>query len=201
MSSQAAIPVGGTRPGSGIGHRRPPLLVVGIFIFLGSELMFFAALFGTYFTLRAQAPVWPPPGIESLPLLRPTIFTAVLLASSFTMQTAERRIRRGDAASMKRWIWLTFAMGAVFLTGQFWDYLAATFGIETNAYGSAFYTLTGFHAMHVVGGLLTMLVVLGRAATGAYDATEHAAVEAATYYWHFVDVVWICLYAVLFLLR
>ena len=117
------------------------------------------------------------------------------------MQTAERRIKRGDAASMKRWIWLTFAMGVVFLTGQFWDYLTSSFGIETNAYGSAFYTLTGFHAMHVVGGLLTMLVVLGRAATGAYDAKEHAAVEAATYYWHFVDVVWLGLYAVLFLLR
>src|SRR3989442_3361650 len=149
MSSQAAIPVGGTRRGGGFGLRRPPLLVVGIFIFLGSELMFFAALFGTYFTLRAQASVWPPAGIESLPLLRPTIFTAVLLASSFTMQTAERRIKRGAAASMKRWIWLTFAIGVVVLTGQFWDYLTATFRIETNAYGSAFYTLTAIHDMHV----------------------------------------------------
>jgi cytochrome c oxidase subunit III len=102
---------------------------------------------------------------------------------------------------MKRWIWLTAVMGIVFLCGQFWDYFTANFGIETNAYGSAFYTLTGFHAMHVVAGLLVMLVVLGRAATGAYDAKEHAAVEAATYYWHFVDVVWIALFAVLFLLK
>ena len=96
---------------------------------------------------------------------------------------------------------ITFVMGIVFLGGQFWDYLTANFGIETNAFGSAFYTLTGFHAMHVVAGLITMLVVLGRAATRAYDAENHAAVEAATYYWHFVDVVWIALFATLFLLR
>src|SRR5205823_12048929 len=159
----------------------------GIFIFLGSELMFFASLFGTYFTLRARAAVWPPAGIELVPLWRPAVFTTVLVASSFTMQAAERHIRRGDAASMKRWIWITFVLGIVFLGGQFWDYLTANFGIETNAFGSAFYTLTGFHAMHVVAGLITMLVVLGRAATRAYDAENHAAVEAATYYWHFVD--------------
>src|SRR5205809_6532784 len=150
MSSQAAIPVGGTRPGSGIGHHRPPLLVVGIFIFLGSELMFFGSLFATYFTMRADAKVWPPPDIELAPLWRPALFTAVLLASSFTMQAADRAIKRGNATAMKRWIWLTFAMGVVFLSGQFWDYFTSNFGIETNAYGSAFYTLTGFHAMHVV---------------------------------------------------
>jgi cytochrome c oxidase subunit III len=180
--------------------KRPPLIVVGIFIFLGSELMFFASLFGMYFTLRAQAAVWPPADID-LGLLRPTIFTAVLVASSFTMQTADRRIKRGDVAGMKRWIWLTFALGVVFLCGQFWDYFHANFGISTNAYGSAFVTMTGFHAIHVIAGLLVMLVVLGRAATGAYDAENHGAVEAATYYWHFVDVVWIALYTVLFLIR
>jgi cytochrome c oxidase subunit 3 len=177
------------------------LLVVGIFIFLGSELMFFGSLFAMYFTLRAQAPIWPPPDIEPLPLLRPTIFTIVLVASSFTMQAADRSIKRGNVGAMRRWIWITFAMGVIFLFGQFWDYFASDFGIETNAYGSAFYTMTGFHSLHVVAGLIVMLVVLGRAAKRAYDEQEHAAVEAATYYWHFVDVVWIGLFSVLFVLR
>ena len=180
--------------------KRPPLIVVGIFIFLGSELMFFASLFGMYFTLRAQAAVWPPPDID-LDLLRPTIFTTVLVLSSFTMQTADRRIKQGDARGMKRWIWITFVLGLVFICGQFWDYFHANFDIATNAYGSAFVTMTGFHAMHVIAGLLVMLVVLGRAATGAYDAQNHGAVEAATYYWHFVDIVWIALYTVLFLIK
>jgi cytochrome c oxidase subunit 3 len=157
MGSQASTPVV-TAPHAAPGRQRPPLLIVGIFLFLGSELMFFASLFGTYFTLRAEAIVWPPPDIELVPLWRPTIFTAVLVASSLTMQTADRRIKQGNVASMKRWIWLTIVMGVVFLCGQFWDYLTANFGIETNAYGSAFYTLTGFHAMHVVAGLLVMLV-------------------------------------------
>ena len=200
MGSQASAPVR-TAPPAASRPRRPPLLVVGIFIFLGSELMFFGSLFAMYFTLRAQAPVWPPPDIEPLPLLRPAIFTIVLVSSSFTMQAADRSIKRGNAAAMKRWIWVTFALGIVFLCGQFWDYFESSFGIGTNAYGSAFYTMTGFHALHVAGGLITMLVVLGRAARGAYDRRQHAAVEAATYYWHFVDIVWIGLFSVLFLLR
>jgi len=190
-----------TAPGLGVWPpKRPPLIVVGIFIFLGSELMFFASLFGMYFTLRAQAPVWPPADIE-LGLMRPLIFTAFLVASSFTMQTADRRIKRGDVKGMKRWIWITFALGIVFLCGQFWDYFHANFDIATNAYGSAFVTMTGFHAMHVIAGLIVMLVVLGRAATKVYDAENHGAVEAATYYWHFVDVVWIALFICLVLVK
>lgn len=199
MGSQVTTPVVTARhaaPG-----KRPPLLVVGIFLFLGSELMFFGSLFGMYFTLRAQAAIWPPPDIDLVPLWRPTLFTAVLVASSFTMQAADRRIKQGNVASMKRWIWLTFAMGLIFLCGQFWDYFTANFGIETNAYGSAFYTMTGFHAVHVMAGLLVMLVVLGRAATGTYGAEHHATVEAATYYWHFVDVVWIGLFTTIYLIR
>jgi cytochrome c oxidase subunit 3 len=178
----------------------PPLLVVGIIIFLGSELMFFAALFGMYFTLRAQTTPWPPAGIE-LEFLRPFVFTCVLVASSFTMQMAVIRARGDDRASMKRWIWLTILMGFTFLAGQFWDYTQFEFNIGTNAYGSAFYTMTGFHALHVFAGLLAMFVVLGRAATGAVGAHEHAGLEAVAYYWHFVDVVWIALFVTLFVIK
>ncbi len=189
-TSTVALPVRST----------PHLLVVGVIIFLGSELMFFAALFGAYFTLRAQTSPWPPADID-IEFLRPFIFTCVLVASSFTMQMAVVRIQHGNPASMKRWIWLTFVLGWVFLAGQFWDYLHFSFQIGTNAYASAFYTMTGFHALHVFAGLLAMLVVLGRAAAGAVTEREHAGLEVVTYYWHFVDAVWVALFVTLFVIK
>jgi len=181
-------------------EQRLPLLVVGIVLFLGSELMFFASLFGMYFTLRARsAGLFPPPDIkvDSTRLL----FTSILVASSGTMQMAVHRIRQGNVASMQRWIWLTLMMGAVFLGGQAHEWLSLPFQISTDAYGSAFYTMTGFHGLHVFAGLMVMLVVLGRAAAGAYSAEEHAGIEVAAYYWHFVDVVWIGLFSTLFIIR
>ena len=181
------------------GPRPVPLLVVGIVLFLGSELMFFASLFGMYFTLRAQDHPWTPPEIK-VDLYR-TFFTAVLVASSFTMQHAVHRLQRGDPKGMRRWIWITVAMGIVFLGGQINEWIQLPFRIHTDAYGSAFYSMTGFHGLHVLAGLLLMLVILGRAAKGAYTPHEHAGVEVATYYWHFVDVVWIALFIVLFVIR
>jgi cytochrome c oxidase subunit 3 len=180
------------------GHR-VPLLVVGIVLFLGSELMFFASLFGMYFTLRAQDQPWTPPDVTAD--LTRIVFTTILVASSFTMQRSVGRIRAGDVAGMRRWIWLSFAMGVVFLAGQTNEWLTLPFRVHTDAYGSAFYTMTGFHGLHVFAGLVLMLVVLGRAGHGAYSATEHAGLEVATYYWHFVDVVWIALFLVLFVVR
>jgi cytochrome c oxidase subunit 3 len=169
-------------------------------LFLGSELMFFGALFGMYFTLRGQARVWPPAGIH-LEVRNPAIFTAILLASSGTMQMAVRRIKAGDRRGMVRWLWLSLVLGGAFLVGQGIDYRQLDFHVATGAYGSAFYTMTGFHAFHVVAGLMLMLVILGRAAAGAYSAGDHAGLEAMSYYWHFVDVVWLALFTTLFLIR
>jgi cytochrome c oxidase subunit III len=179
--------------------KRVPLLVVGIVLFLGSELMFFSSLFGTYFTLRAIDATWTPPDIkvDAIRLLS----TSILVASSGTMQMAAHRIKQGRVASMKRWIWLTFLMGAAFLGFQAHEWMTTTFQIRTNAYGSTFFAMTGFHGLHVFAGLVIMLVILGRAATGAYSAENHAGVEVATYYWHFVDVVWIALFTTIFVVR
>jgi cytochrome c oxidase subunit 3 len=189
-----------TRPAQRARGARPvPLLVVGIVLFLGSELMFFASLFGMYFTLRAQDIRWAPPDIN-VDLYR-VFFTAVLVASSFTMQHAVGRLKRGDIPGMRRWIWLSFVMGLVFLGGQINEWIELPFRIHTDAYGSAFYSMTGFHGLHVFAGLMLMLVILGRASKGAYSPGEHAGVEVATYYWHFVDVVWIALFFVLFVVR
>src|ERR1051325_10450929 len=121
---------------------RIPLLVVGIVLFIGSELMFFSGLFGTYYTLRAQAATWAPPDIK-VDIIR-LIATAILLSSSGTMQMASHRIKQGDTAAMKRWIVLTFLMGAAFLGFETHEWMTEPFGIQTNAYGSMFFTLTGF---------------------------------------------------------
>jgi cytochrome c oxidase subunit III len=179
--------------------QRIPLLVVGIVLFLGSELMFFSSLFGTYYTLRAVNTTWTPPDIkvDALRLLS----TSILVASSGTMQMAAHRIKQGRAASMKRWIALTFLMGSAFLGFQAHEWLTVPFKISTSAYGSTFFAMTGFHGLHVFAGLVIMMVILGRAATGAYSGEEHAGVEVATYYWHFVDVVWIGLFTTIFVVR
>jgi cytochrome c oxidase subunit III len=178
----------------------PPLLAVGMVLFLGSELMFFAALFAMYFTLKGQASRWPPAG-ANVDLLEPAVFTAILVASSFTMQRGVRRIRAGDRTGMRRWTWITIVLGVIFLAGQVHGYAKATFTISSNAYGSAFYAMTGLHALHVFAGLLILLVVLGRAAQGAYSMDDHAGVEVAAYYWHFVEVVWIALFLTIFVIR
>jgi cytochrome c oxidase subunit III len=178
---------------------RIPLLVVGIVLFLGSELMFFSSLFGTYYTLRAQNSLWTPSDVkvDAVRLLS----TSILIASSGTMQMAAHRIKQGRPASMKRWIWLTLLMGATFLGFQAHEWMTSTFHISTDAYGSMFFAMTGFHGLHVFAGLVIMLVILGRAAAGAYSAHEHAGVEVATYYWHFVDIVWIGLFTTIFVVR
>jgi cytochrome c oxidase subunit III len=180
-------------------RERLPLLVVGIILFIGSELMFFASLFGMYFTLRAQSSRWTPPDVK-VDFIR-LFFTLVLLGSSFTMQTATHRLKQGNVASFQRWTWITWLMGAAFLGAQGHEWATVPFQISTNAYGSAFFAMTGFHGLHVFAGLMIMLVIQGRAAAGAYSAQEYAGVEVATYYWHFVDIVWIGLFSTIFIVR
>jgi cytochrome c oxidase subunit III len=189
----------GARAAAPTVRERVPLLVVGIVLFIGSELMFFASLFGAYFTLRAQSTQWAPSDIR-VNFYR-TFFTAVLVGSSFTMQHAVNLVKRGDVAGMRRWVWVTWVMGAAFLGAQAHEWATTSFQISTNAYGSTFFAMTGFHGLHVFAGLMVMLVILGRAAAGAYSAGEHAGLEVAAYYWHFVDVVWIALFSTIFIVR
>jgi cytochrome c oxidase subunit 3 len=176
-----------------------PLLVVGIILFIGSELMFFSSLFGMYFTLRAQSTSWTPSDVK-VDFVR-LFFTLVLLGSSATMQTGVHRLKQGNVPSFKRWTALTWLMGAAFLGAQGHEWATVPFQISTNAYGSAFFAMTGFHGLHVFGGLMLMLVILGRAARGAYSSDNHAGVEVAAYYWHFVDFVWIGLFSTIFIVR
>ncbi len=176
-----------------------PLL--GMVLFIASEVMFFGGLFAAYFNIRANAAQWPPPGLEPLEAALPAIFTGVLVLSSVTMQLGVFAIRRGDVNAMIRWIGVTLALGVLFLCGQIYDYAHLDFTIRDGVYGSTFFTMTGFHGAHVFGGAVYLFIVLIRALTGQFTKAHHAAVEGASMYWHFVDVVWIALFTTLYLVK
>ena len=172
----------------------------GTIVFLASELVFFGGLFAAYFTLRSQTNPWPPSGVE-LDVARPSVATALLVLSSFTLVAGLRGVRAGRLGSLSRWIVVTILLALVFLALQLLDWVQAGFSVSSHAYGTMIYAMTGFHGLHVIAGVLLMLVILGRTAQGAYRDGNVDGPEAVGYYWHFVDVVWIGLYATIFLLR
>jgi cytochrome c oxidase subunit 3 len=182
-------------------HERTPVLTVGTVVWLASELMFFSGLFAAYFTLRATAQGdWPPDDVE-LEVVTSGLFTLGLVASSGTMQLAVRAIAAGRLPAFRRWLIVTLLLAAAFIGNQAHEWSSLEFHVDTHAYGSAFYVMTGFHGLHVLGGMLGMVLLLGRAGSRRFGAEDTPAVEVVSYYWHFVDVVWIGLWATLFLLR
>jgi cytochrome c oxidase subunit 3 len=193
---------------------RPSATSVGTIVWLGSEVMFFAALFAMYFSLRANSPeIWAnDTAILNVPFA--LVNTLILVASSFTAQfgvfAAERMQPRRTGLSpvkwgMVEWFFLSYLLGAIFVSGQVWEYatlISEGVALNSNAYGSAFYITTGFHALHVTGGLIAFLFVIGRTYAakkfGHYEATSAIVVS---YYWHFVDVVWIGLFLIVYVLK
>ena len=177
----------------------PSTLGVGVVVWLASELMFFAGLFAAYFTLRSINDPWPPADVE-LETVRTAVATAVLVASSGAMHVAVVAAARDDRRRAVRWLAITAAMGAVFLANQVLEYAEASFQIDDHAYGSIFYLMTGFHGLHVLGGLVFMGAV-ALAIAGRSRAPAHETVEVCAYYWHFVDVVWVAMFATVYLLQ
>ncbi|MDQ3978791.1 MAG: cytochrome c oxidase subunit 3 [Actinomycetota bacterium] len=180
---------------------RPPLLAVGTIVWLASELMFFSGLFAAYFTLRAtvRGP-WPPEDVELQAGLA-GLFTLLLLTSSGTIQLGVRALEAGDRQRFRRWLVVTMVLAVLFLANQGREWSEATFSVDSHSYGSAFFVMTGFHGLHVAGGVAAMLVLLGRARSPRFGSDDVPAVEVVSFYWHFVDVVWIALFATLFLLK
>jgi cytochrome c oxidase subunit 3 len=176
-----------------------PLL--GMVLFIASEVMFFGGLFAAYFNIRADATEWPPAGLEHLHATLPAIFTCVLVLSSVTMHMGVLAIRRDNPKALARWVGLTLFLGILFLCGQIYDYAHLDFTIRDGVYGSTFFTLTGFHGAHVFGGAVYLFIVLIRSMTGQFSKAHHAAVEGASMYWHFVDVVWIALFFTLYVIK
>ena len=180
-----------------------PTPLVGMVLFIASEVMFFGGLFATYFNGRASVGPgnWHAPEGGHLDLPLAAVLTAILVASSFTMQFGVWAIRRGDQGQLRLWTTITLGLGILFLAGQLYDYSTLGFGIADGVFGTVFYTLTGFHGAHVFGGVVGLTILLARATRGQFSARNHVAVEAVSVYWHFVDVVWIAVFSTIYLLR
>jgi cytochrome c oxidase subunit III len=192
------------------------MVSVGTIIWLSSELMFFAALFASYFTIRSVSPLLWQQNTAHLNVVFASINTTILVLSSLTCQLGVFAAERGQVGrtgsllnvkgwGLREWFVLTYCMGSVFIAGQATEYTALVhegITISSSGYGSMFYLTTGFHGLHVTGGLVAFLFVLGRTFM-AKRFTHEQAVSAivVSYYWHFVDVVWIGLFATIYLIQ
>ncbi|MDT0444085.1 aa3-type cytochrome oxidase subunit III [Streptomyces johnsoniae] len=185
---------------------RPNVTSVGTVIWLSSELMFFAALFAMYFTLRSVmgADYWQE-NADTLNLPFSGTNTLILVLSSLTCQLGVFAAERGDVKKLRKWFVVTFVMGAIFIGGQVTEYVELVhhgISLSSGPYGSAFYLTTGFHGLHVLGGLIAFLFVLGRTYAARRFTHEQATTAiVVSYYWHFVDVVWIGLFATIYLIK
>jgi len=184
---------------------RPNMVSIGTIIWLASELMFFAALFAMYFTMRAVNPELWANETQLLNIPFASINTTVLVLSSVTCQLGVFAAERGDVKGLRRWFIITFLMGAFFIGGQITEYSELVhegLTISSSAYGSAFYITTGFHGMHVTGGLIAFLLVLATTYVAKRFTHEQATrAIVVSYYWHFVDVVWIALFFMIYILK
>ncbi len=187
-------------PASAREQPRADPVVFGMVLFLASEVMFFGALFGAYFFLRSTTSPWPPDGVR-LDALEPVLATALLVASSGTVQLAERSAERADPRRASLLLLATVALGLVFLGSQVRTWFTDEFGIASHAYGTLFYAMTGFHALHVSAGLILMVAVLPVTLAAIRTGRSRGPLTATIYYWHFVDVVWLGLFATLYLVQ
>ena len=183
-------------------HGHPDHRMFGVVLFLIADSMTFIGFFAAFLIYRTIMPVWPPEGTPELELLIPIINTAVLVASSFVMHKGQVALKNNDIKGLQLWFAITAVMGIAFLCGQGYEYFHAEFGLTTNLFASCFYALTGFHGLHVTVGVLLILSVLWRSRTeGHYSSSSHFGVEAAEIYWHFVDVIWLVLFILVYLLQ
>jgi cytochrome c oxidase subunit 3 len=173
--------------------------VLGMVVFVASEAMFFATFFGAYFTIYSVNPVWPPAGFPRLEPELATVLTVLLVASSVTLQIGVRAIRRDRTRAMLVWLGLTILLGAGFLGLQLYDYSLLGFGVRDGIFGSLFYVMTGLHMAHVFGGVVFLVIILVQGLGGQLTHAHHDSMEAGSIYWHFVDVVWICLFTTFYL--
>ena len=192
------------------------MVSVGTIVWLASELMFFAGLFAMYFSTRVSVPELWETGPEMLNIPFSGTNTLILVLSSVTCQMgvwAAERLQPGRTGGllnftkwgMREWYVLTFVMGATFVSGQVYEYAELVregLTISSDAYGSVFYLTTGFHGLHVTGGLIAFLLIIARSfMTRRFGHHEATGAVVVSYYWHFVDVVWIGLFAVIYLIQ
>jgi cytochrome c oxidase subunit 3 len=198
-------------PGHGHGDEHPPPihyssrispLIVGIFLFIGSEIMLFGSFFTVYFFDRVVNPnteMWPPEGFHR-PVYIALVNTCILVTSSFTVHWATQSIKRGNRTGLQAGLTLTFLLGLTFLLTQMIEYARIGFNTSDGAFASTFFGLTGLHGFHVFVGLMILLVMTIRAFRGHFSPEHHHGVELGGIYWHFVDVMWIVVYVTVYIL-
>lgn len=185
---------------------RPNMVSVGTIVFLSQELMFFAGLFAMYFTSRANGignGSWKE-GAHHLNVPYALVITIILISSSVTAQFGVFAAERGDVFGVRRWFSLTILLGAIFLVGQAYEYFHLVehgMTIQSSVYGSSFFITTGFHAEHVLAGALAFVVVLLRLSKSKFTPAQATAAMVVSYYWHFVDVVWIGLFITIYFIQ
>jgi cytochrome c oxidase subunit III len=196
-------------PGHGDHAEHPPIAnvssrvdarVLGMLLFIASEIMLFGAFFTAYFFIRVSGgEPWPLPPFH-LPVFVAGVNTAILVTSSFTMHWALQSIKRGNRAGLQGGLVLTFFMGLAFLLTQVAEYARVGFAPHDGAFGTIFYCLTGLHGAHVFVGLTILAFVTIRAFRGHFSPSHHHGVEIGGIYWHFVDVMWIVVYSTIYIL-
>lgn len=185
---------------------RPNMVSVGTIVFLSQELMFFAGLFAMYFVSRANGVgngSWAE-GTDHLNVPYALVITVILVSSSFTAQKGVYAAERGDVFGVRRWFGITILLGAVFLLGQSYEYYELIhhgMTIPSSVYGSVFFITTGFHAAHVLAGVLAFVVILLRIGKAKFTPAQATAAMVVSYYWHFVDVVWIALFITVYFIQ
>jgi len=189
------------------GHHTPVVqlhLRYGMILFIASEVMFFVGWFWAFFDFalfpselaEVVGGQFPPKGIEAVldPFDLPLLNTLILLCSGTTVTWAHHALIHGDRDALKKGLWLTILLGLLFTSIQAYEYAHAPFAFGENTYSSAFYMATGFHGFHVIIGTIFLIVCLKRAYNGDFTPRQHFGFEAAAWYWHFVDVVWLFLF-------
>ena len=177
-------------------------LIVGIFLFIGSEIMLFGSFFTVYFfdrVVNPQTTQWPPEGFVR-PWYIALINTCILVTSSFTVHWATTSIKRGNRTGLQCGLTLTFLLGLTFLLTQVVEYHRIGFNTSDGAFPSTFFGLTGLHGFHVFVGLMILLVMTIRSYRGHFSPEHHHGVEVGGIYWHFVDVMWIVVYVTVYVL-
>jgi heme/copper-type cytochrome/quinol oxidase subunit 3 len=180
-----------------------PNAVIGTLVFLGAEAMFFGGLMSSLLVLRAGIATWPPADQPRLPIAVTAVNTLILLLSAHTMRRAADGVRSDRASELRRWLTATAVLGAIFLGVQGMEWVRLVrYGLSatSSTYGGTFYTLIGCHALHVLGGVALLLLVLRGARRGRYSARACATVEACRLYWYFVVGVWPLLYVLVYVL-
>jgi cytochrome c oxidase subunit 3 len=175
-------------------------VILGTCVFLASELMFFAALFASYYDLKSTSAVWPPPYVH-LDELGTAIGTVFLAMASATMFPFIRALKRGNMKAAYAWLYASIVSGIAFLGFELRGYAKQGFNMHTSAYGTVYMTMTGFHFLHVIVGVILLTALYFSLRSPTFTSTSHAGAEAISYYWHFVFVVWIGIYTTIYWIR